>query len=118
MSGRYEKITDEVLADFQQKADEMKAKVLAAVDPEPGAFPGKCTSFLRRIERLGKLGVLGRLRVLGRLGVLFFLIKKVNCKIKCTFVNFEERQSAFSLTKVFSWIIMASFCAFTITKGL
>ena len=39
-------------------------------------------------------------------------------KIKCTFVNFEERQSAFSPTKVFSWIIMASFCAFTITKGL
>ena len=35
-----------------------------------------------------------------------------------TFVNFEERQSALSLTKVFSWIIMASFCAFTITKGL
>ena len=59
MSGRYEKITDGVLADFQQKADEMKAKVLAAVDPEPGAFPGKCTSFLRRIERLGKLGVQG-----------------------------------------------------------
>ena len=44
--------------------------------------------------------------------------KMVNCKIKCTFVNFEERQSAFSFTKVFSWIIMASFCEFTITKGL
>lgn len=81
MSSRYEKITDEVLADFQQKADEMKAKVLAAVDPEPGAFPGKCTSFLRRIESTGKTGGAGKTESTGKTGGTVFFDKKLHISL-------------------------------------
>ena len=45
MAEIFQKATPQTLADFQKKAEEMKKKVLAAANPSPGDFTGKCYYF-------------------------------------------------------------------------
>ena len=45
MSNDFVKASEQILAGFQQKADEMKKNVLAAVNPPAGKISGKCYYF-------------------------------------------------------------------------